>query len=42
MNLLSWKSAQEKYYQEGMDRLFTFPEYVKYLETCKIIVCRNS
>lgn len=42
MNTICLREAYEKYYQEGMDYLFTFPEYVKYLETCKIIVCRNS
>ena len=42
MNLMSYRDAREKYFDEGMDELFTFDEYIDYLRTCHIIVARNG
>lgn len=42
MNTISYTSATIKYFEEGMDELFTFDEYVDYLRTCHVIVARNG
>ena len=39
---MSYKQAKEKYYEEGMDDLFTFEEYLEYLARCHVTVYRNE
>ena len=39
---MSYKQAREKYFEEGMDELFTFEEYIEYLSTCHVQVTRNE
>jgi len=41
MTLISIHDAREKYFNEGMDDVFSFDEYCDYLLSCHILVAKN-